>query len=218
MDRYQSKENYVHDWTVEKRRGHLYSTILEENRELLEGKRVLMLGCNAGSTLALVAEYAAYTTGREINQAAWQVAKNRFLPQRHFPAGRGEVSLSCGNALAMPENWIAAYDTILALDFIEHIYPGDMPRLVAECHRVLKLGGHIIAYSPRTDYANPNAMCFNPAHVQWFESLRSFQHDWTYMSPPSFTQIEARHETRKNPNQTLAPGRHDAWFMVLQKQ
>ena len=208
MKRYLEKENYTHDdWTVERRRGHINSLLIADHADIIDGKEVLMLGSNTGTTLALLDERAKRPVhGLDINleavKAAWALLPDAEVEQ--------------GSALAIDVD-DADFDTIIAFDFIEHIYPFDMPRLVAECHRVLRPGGHVLAFSPRTDPENPSQTAMDPTHVQWFTSARAFVDPWLprlTCAPPDFIMVSVKPETRANPGDGNA---HDGWVMLLRK-
>lgn len=194
---YEKKEDYIHrDWTLEKRRKHLYKTLLEENRNHLEG-RVLMVGCNAGSTLQLLKELAITAEGLDINKRAVAEAVKR-----------GCIA-SVGNIIE-PQFPGETFDAILALDVIEHIFSKDMPRMVEQWSRILKPSGKVVAFSPRTDEKNPSGTAMDKCHVQWFVTDSDFYRDW--IDRDEFSVVKIYNETRKNPG---LKGKHDAWLMVL---
>jgi len=211
-----AKESYLHKWDYDRRVGHLYTLLYKEFADRLLGKN-LFLGCNTGSSLQVLRAFGHDVVGLDINKEALEIARGRGCTAlygdatRHMPFADGH------------------FDTILALDFIEHIWPADMPRLVAECARVLRPGGTILAFSPRTDHKKPSGVAMDAAHVQWFKSKNEFAGPWWYHD--HFEIIEVRHETRSNPSETLPPRsrpdrrvnrpelpRHDAWFMLMVKK
>ena len=188
-----SKENYIHSgWTLEMRRGHLYNTLLDENRDILKGT-VLMIGCNSGTTLALLRDYAPQAIGMDINLDAIDIAKG---------------SRVCGNCLQLPF-LTKSVDTILALDIIEHIYSEDMPLLISEIHRVLKPAGFLYAFSPRCDKVKPSNAAMDPHHVQFFENHQEFMDPWW----ENFTGT-SWNDTRGNPADGMP---HDAVAMKICK-
>lgn len=200
MSRYLAKENYVHDWSVERRRGHLYAELLHENENLLRNRRVLHLGCNNGSTTELLADFGADAVGLDLNPDAVDAAKR---------AGRWNVHV--GDVLSLPEWTVGQFDTIVAFDVIEHIYPEDMPAMTGQCHDALRRGGRLLAFSPRTDPDTPSEVSQDVAHVQFFEASGRFVAPWLEL----FDVTWVRHETGCNANDGAA---HDAWFMLLEAE
>lgn len=202
LDRYAEKENYVHvGWTLARRRGHINATLLSELDSLISGRDVLMLGCNTGSTLELLLERGAQAFGIDINAAAIAEAERRGL----------ECLALVRDAL---DNQFAdeSFDTLLALDFIEHIYAEHVPQLVAECARVLRPGGHLLAFSPRTDPEDPSQVAMDWRHVQHFATPKSFSAPWL----GAFELVgDVKHETRSCPS---GGDPHDAWLMVLRRR
>lgn len=186
-----SKENYITRWSLDRRKGHLYKTLMDEQRGILKDT-VLMVGCNAGSTLTMLREYAPHAIGIDLNfHAIKEAAGNRV----------------CGNVLQIPF-LNKSIDTILALDFIEHIYPIDMLSLINEFHRILKPAGFMFAFSPRCDIINPSAIAMNSCHVQWFENPDVFLEPWWRAG---FTGA-AWNDTRHNP---VDGNPHDAVVMKI---
>ena len=196
-DRY-AKENYLHtDWDLKRRQGHIYNTLLGEHPDILKGDN-LMLGCNTGSTLQLIESLGHNVIGIDTNAEA-------------IDSGAQEVSSIVGDALNM-DFVDSAFDTIIAFDFIEHIYLSDMPKLIMECHRVLKPSGKLFAFSPRTDPTKPSQTAMDSCHVQFFTDLTDFAIPWQ----PMFVVGERWHESRCNPDKAAAP--HDAYAMILESR
>ena len=196
-DRY-AKENYLHtDWDLKRRQGHIYNTLLSEHADILKGEN-LMLGCNMGSTLQLIESLGHRVIGMDTNAEA-------------IDSGAQEVSSVVGDALDMDFR-ASHFDTIIAFDFIEHIYPSDMPKLIAECMRVLKPKGKVFAFSPRTDPKHPSQSSMDVCHVQFFTNMSEFDYQWRSM----FLQVDAWHESRSNPDGSGTP--HDAFAMILESR
>jgi len=55
--------------------------------------------------------------------------------------------LICSNALKLPFKK-EIFTKVTAVDFFEHIYMGDLPIVLKEVYRILKLGGELIIYTP----------------------------------------------------------------------
>jgi len=194
-----AKESYLHKWDYDRRVGHLYTLLYKEFADRLLGKN-LFLGCNTGSSLQVLRAFGHDVVGLDINKEALEIARGRGCTAlygdatRHMPFADGH------------------FDTILALDFIEHIWPDDMGDFVAEVARVVRPGGMLLALSPRTDRERPSGTAMDPCHVQWYKELGEFTAPWEEL----FEMDEFRHETRRNPGGDKA--QHDAWLMVATKK
>ena len=117
-DKYK-KENYVHKFGLNWRRGHIYSLVFEENKDLMKGK-ILYLGCNSGTSTAILSQYCEELVGVDINNDTLEEAKKLITEQ-----GIKNTTFVNANILKMPfeDN---SFDGIYAFQILEHIYPEDM--------------------------------------------------------------------------------------------
>jgi len=99
------------------------------------GRRVLEVGCGAGTDLARFARGGAHVTGVDIAPSAIALAETNF----------GQLGLAADFRVANGEALPFASDTfdlVYAHGVVQ--YTADPARLVAECHRVLNPGGEAI--------------------------------------------------------------------------
>jgi ubiquinone/menaquinone biosynthesis C-methylase UbiE len=78
-----------------------------------------------------------------------------------------KVAFVCANLLSIPaENNV--FDFLMSFHTLEHIYPEDVDKVVAEFYRILKPGGYFVISIPY-DHAYPD-----PCHVAFYveSSLR----------------------------------------------
>lgn len=114
-----------------------------------------MVGCNTGSTLALLREHSPDAIGLDINHRALQYAEGPRVNANVVQLPFLDNSIYC----------------ILALDVIEHIYVEDMPKLVQEFRRVAECA---LIVCPR--YPSPGSL--DPSHVQFFEQATDMAQPW----------------------------------------
>ncbi len=100
------------------------------NRELLE------VGCGIGTDLVRFARGGAVATGVDLSSTAIELARKNF--ELHGVSAR---ELTVANAEALP--FVdGSFDVVYAHGVLQ--YTADAPRLVRECHRVLRQGGEAI--------------------------------------------------------------------------
>jgi len=99
------------------------------------GRRVLEVGCGAGTDLVRFAQHGARVTGVDIADSAIRLAQTN-VRQRGLNA---HLLVADGERLPFAED---AFDLVYAHGVVQ--YTADGPRLVAECRRVLKPGGQAI--------------------------------------------------------------------------
>ena len=119
----------------------------------VRGGRVLEVGCGAGAQLATLRDSGWTTLGVEFDAAAAAAARARGLEILD-----GELQ-----ALALPD---ASFDAIVMAHVIEHV--PDPVGLFAECRRLLKPEGRLVAITPNAD---------SLGH-------RLFAHSWRGLEPP----------------------------------
>ena len=197
-DKYE-KENYIIQYDLNWRRGHIYSVVFEENKDLMKGK-ILYLGCNNGTSTAILSQYCEELVGVDINNDALEEARKLIAEQ-----GIKNTKFVNSNILKMPfeDN---SFDGIYAFQILEHIYPEDMDIVLKEIKRILKPNGRLIAEfpTPETKYYDAEW------HVFFFKDEEKIKEVFE-----RFFKIEKIYrETRTNPGRPLE--RHNDWrvFMV----
>jgi SAM-dependent methyltransferase len=96
------------------------------------GKRVLEVGCGAGTDLARFARGGAIVTGVDLSASAIELARKNFEQQ----GLKGEFREADGEHLPWTE---PTFDLVYAHGVVQ--YTPDGRQLIAECRRVLKPGG-----------------------------------------------------------------------------
>src|SRR5207237_1906856 len=99
------------------------------------GKRVLDVGCGAGTDLARFAKSGAIVTGVDLSSSAIALAKQNFA-QQGLPADLREAD---GERLPFPDN---TFDLVYAHGVVQ--YTAHDRELVEECRRVVGPGGAAI--------------------------------------------------------------------------
>jgi len=94
-------------------------------RFLLEGRKVLDIGCNTGALLDYAKSLGCETAGVEFSQNSRQILE-----------GKGHIAFSSMSDVQQ------RFDVITAFDLVEHIY--DMPAFFINCKNMLKKGGILI--------------------------------------------------------------------------
>jgi 2-polyprenyl-3-methyl-5-hydroxy-6-metoxy-1,4-benzoquinol methylase len=97
------------------------------------GRRLLDIGCGAGKALLRFRELGWDAEGIDIDHEAVKTARAKGL----------NVQLGQISEQKYPEK---CFDVVIMDHVIEHVL--EPVRLLQECHRVLKNGGYLIAYSP----------------------------------------------------------------------
>jgi len=96
------------------------------------GRRVLEVGCGAGTDLVRFARHGAIATGVDLAPASIALAARNFAIERR----RAELLVADGQALPFHD---ASFDLVYAHGVVQ--YTSDDRALVRECRRVLKPGG-----------------------------------------------------------------------------
>jgi len=99
------------------------------------GREVLEVGCGAGVDLARFAKGGATVTGVDLTKSAIDLATANFAQQ----GLAGDFRVADGEQLPFADD---RFDLVYAHGVVQ--YTAHPERLVAECHRVLKPGGHAI--------------------------------------------------------------------------
>ena len=125
------------------------------------GMRVLDVGCGRGEILRHVHRLGARAFGLDYASVAVQMSRDLANSES------GEaIGVYQSNAQALPL-LDASFDRALLLDIVEHLYPQELDRALAEVYRVLKPGGRIVVHTaPNVWYDH----CAYPA-VRWVRTL-----------------------------------------------
>jgi SAM-dependent methyltransferase len=145
-----SRAEEVWNWDspAGRRRARRRAELFVERAALGPGRRVLELGCGTGIFLEMVARCGATI-------AAVDLSADLLARARERVKAMANVRLTRGNAMDMPYP-TGAFDAVYGSSILHHL---DLPRALAEVHRVLKPGGSIV-------FAEPNIL--NPQVVVMF--------------------------------------------------
>src|SRR5690606_35617817 len=109
--------------------------LLLVERYVQPSARILDLGCGTGLSTRLLHHRGYRTVGVDISPLFLSVEKQK----------QSDLNLLAADALRLPFH-DHAFDAVVAFEFIEHI--PDVPALLDEILRVLRVRGHIILHSP----------------------------------------------------------------------
>jgi SAM-dependent methyltransferase len=98
-------------------------------------RRVLEVGCGAGTDLVRFARGGALVTGVDISSSAIELAQQNFAQQ----GLQADLRVADGEQLPFPGD---SFDLVYAHGVVQ--YTTDSAKLVAECHRVLRPGGEAV--------------------------------------------------------------------------
>lgn len=99
------------------------------------GKRVLEVGCGAGTDLLQFARGGAHVTGIDITPRSIEIARRRF----NIYGATGEFAVGDAEDLAFPDE---SFDAVYSFGVLHHT--PDTERGVGEAHRVLRRGGRAV--------------------------------------------------------------------------
>jgi SAM-dependent methyltransferase len=99
------------------------------------GKRVLEVGCGAGTDLVRFARGGAEVTGIDLAESAITLARKNFEIQ----GLKADLRVGNGEAIPFPDD---SFDFVYAHGVVQ--YTADDQKLVDECRRVLKPGGQVL--------------------------------------------------------------------------
>ncbi len=99
------------------------------------GKRLLEIGCGAGTDLLQFARGGARVTGFDLTPRSVEIARRRF----EVYGLEGEFAIGDAENLSLPDE---SYDVVYSFGVLHHT--PDTERAVSEVHRVLRKGGQAI--------------------------------------------------------------------------
>ena len=126
------------------------------------GGRLLEIGCGSGATLQSMQQKGWHVTGLDFDGGAVSNARSKGLDVRH-----GQLS-----AQGFADE---SFDVVAMSHVIEHV--PSPSELLAECHRILKPGGVLVALTPNADSSLHRCHGRNwlsldpPRHLQIFTSV-----------------------------------------------
>lgn len=205
--KYGGKENYVHDCTLEWRKGHINFVIINEKEQYIKG-RVLDVGCNSGDTTYYVLQKCDEVYGIDVNKKA--IDRAIELYKGWGLESRAKFFNCTADRLPFEDGF---FDNATMFSVLEHIFPEDVKTVLTEISRVLKDGAYLLITTPRSDYTSQEFYgkfgAFDPAHKQNFFGNMDVVN--VFIGLP-FNIVLLEHEKRANPK---TPGVHDAFTIVL---
>lgn len=121
--------------------------------DLLQGKKVLDVGCGGGILADSMARKGALVTGIDLSSKALRVAQLHALEAQTPNVGYQEIS-----AEALAAEQPAAYDVVTCMEMLEHV--PDPASVVQACSTLVKPGGWVFFST-----LNRNSMAFLQAIV-----------------------------------------------------
>jgi len=112
--------------------------------EVQPGMRVLDVGCGRGEVLARCAALGARAVGVDYAPVAVRMAQAHVRTQAEIQAER--VAVLQADAKALPFG-AAVFDRVLMFDLVEHLWPWELDRALAEARRVLRPGGQLVIHT-----------------------------------------------------------------------
>jgi len=106
------------------------------------GRRILDLGCGRGEATAWAARKGALVCGADYAAHALRIAQERCSTTD----GEGLILLVRADACALPFA-DGAFERVMMLDIVEHLYPWQLERTFTEVYRVLSTGGLLVVHT-----------------------------------------------------------------------
>lgn len=129
--------------------------LLEQKVGLLDGVKVLDVGCGDGVLSYLIAKKNAAVSGLDYSEIAIEFAKEKIKEY--------SIDFKRGSAYELPFE-DDCFDAVVSSDVIEHLE--DVPRYLSEIRRVLKDGGVAVISTPIKCTEHP----LDKEHVvEWFQ-------------------------------------------------
>lgn len=110
----------------------------------LAGMRALDVGTGRGEAAALSRMRGAWCAGCDYAEASLALARATLTAVTGSPG-----ALSRNDVKSLPFR-SASFDVVFLLDVVEHLYPWELRRCLAECCRVMRPGGRLVIHT------NPN--------------------------------------------------------------
>lgn len=108
------------------------------------GHQVLDIACGRGEVVLQAALRGAHAVGIDYSGAAAKLAGRLLEGEATGSSGRTAAARMDATRLGFPS---ATFDTVLMLDFVEHVYPHELKQAFGEALRVLKPGGQLIIHT-----------------------------------------------------------------------
>lgn len=110
---------------------------------IVPGMTILDIGCGRGEILRHVAALGARAFGVDYAPVAVRMSRRvgDTAPAEQFPVG---VYQADAKRLPFPA---ACFERVLMLDIVEHLFPPELERALAEAYRVLRPGGRLIVHT-----------------------------------------------------------------------
>lgn len=156
---YTDKERNIIPLDFEFRYAHHDVALTGECREAL-GRRVLHLGCNAGVNSIILARRGLLVHGVDVQARALAEALRLRAAEPPEVARRVTFQLASFGDMQLPDGY---FDSAIAFDVLEHVYPDDLAGLLERVRAALRPGGVFLAHVPRGGSFD------DPAHVRRFE-------------------------------------------------
>lgn len=106
------------------------------------GERVLDLGCAWGTFSFALAPRCKEVVGVDFSQKSIDLC-NKL--KKKYNAQNTRFICADAKATGLNSN---SFDTVIAADFFEHIYPDESRAIMNECARVLRVGGKLVIWTP----------------------------------------------------------------------
>jgi cyclopropane fatty-acyl-phospholipid synthase-like methyltransferase len=106
------------------------------------GQRVVDLGCGWGTLSFALAGLASRVVGVDFSEKSIAFCERRLAREP-----RDNLRFVCADAGATGLEG-GAWDLVVAADLVEHLYPEDSARVVAEAFRLLRPGGRFSVWTP----------------------------------------------------------------------
>lgn len=118
--------------------------------DLRPGQRVLDIACGRGEVVLHAARRGADAYGIDYSAAAAKLSRATLTASERERSLRAAAARMDATQLGFATG---AFDTILMLDFVEHVYPPELERAFDEALRLLKPSGKLIIHtSPNRDF------------------------------------------------------------------
>jgi SAM-dependent methyltransferase len=127
--------------------GRALSARMERAMELAvvrPGERLLDVGCGRGELVLEAARRRAHGLGIDYAPVAARLARSSIARQAPSSPGSASVGQMDATKLGLESR---SFDAILMLDVVEHLYPRELERAVAEALRVLRPGGRLVIHT-----------------------------------------------------------------------